>query len=562
MSSGHQLPFLPGYNQTVKPKTQFHKSHLFDVQNGIRVDTTKASDLVDERSFAVNSTQNLQLTQPTNDFANSYGAKYNTANAPLNSTSSLPAWVAYDRKVLRFYAFFKEAVFSSQVENARLRKCVLYYYLEDDSVHIAEPKIENSGIPQGVFVKRHRIPNSNGNFLSVNDLRIGADLHLYGRNFHLYDCDDFTRAHFAEIGAPQPEPDMLPNDQFTMKHTVEPGTHKKQMHPMKEWMEASLGKQMGVEISATQKFLKNDGNVLRFYCVWDDQKLLGEKRPYILHYFLADDTVEVMEVKQANSGRDAFPALYKRAKLPKRYTDIAPDMSNIGSNLVKASTEFYTERDIRVGHYVNVYGRELSVLGADEFTKNFYVTNYGMNPADLQGVSFDVPAEAPPTIYPPPYNGFGTEEDSLNSFLYLMPKVPKSDFKKLMENDGLVLRFLGQFTSPAPEDKLRRFIISYYMNNDTISIFEKFVRNSGFIGGKFLERGRIKNPATGEYYTTKDLFIGQNIILNNFQFDIIDCDDFTKTFIQMNPTHFAPQAQQALSGAGNEPPLEHPEVAF
>jgi hypothetical protein len=37
---------------------------------------------------------------------------------------TLPAWVAYDRKVLRFGAFFKEAVTEDPVENHRIRKCV------------------------------------------------------------------------------------------------------------------------------------------------------------------------------------------------------------------------------------------------------------------------------------------------------------------------------------------------------------------------------------------------------------------------------------------------------
>jgi hypothetical protein len=37
---------------------------------------------------------------------------------------TLPAWVAYDRKVLRFGAYFKEAVTEDPVENFRVRKCV------------------------------------------------------------------------------------------------------------------------------------------------------------------------------------------------------------------------------------------------------------------------------------------------------------------------------------------------------------------------------------------------------------------------------------------------------
>lgn len=59
--------------------------------------------------------------------------------------SKKPNWVEYDRKVLRFYMYFKEAVTESDVENFRVRKCVLYFYLTDGTVHIAEPKVENSG---------------------------------------------------------------------------------------------------------------------------------------------------------------------------------------------------------------------------------------------------------------------------------------------------------------------------------------------------------------------------------------------------------------------------------
>ncbi len=51
-------------------------------------------------------------------------------------------------QVLRFYGFFKEAVVESNIENHRVRKVIIYYYLEDDSMHIAEPHQDNSGIPQ------------------------------------------------------------------------------------------------------------------------------------------------------------------------------------------------------------------------------------------------------------------------------------------------------------------------------------------------------------------------------------------------------------------------------
>lgn len=50
--------------------------------------------------------------------------------------------------MLRFYGYFKEAITESNMENFRVRKIVLYYYLEDGSMQVAEPKQDNSGIPQ------------------------------------------------------------------------------------------------------------------------------------------------------------------------------------------------------------------------------------------------------------------------------------------------------------------------------------------------------------------------------------------------------------------------------
>lgn len=51
-------------------------------------------------------------------------------------------------QVLRFYGYFQEAVTESNIENHRVRRVVLMYYLEDDSVQVTEPKQDNSGIPQ------------------------------------------------------------------------------------------------------------------------------------------------------------------------------------------------------------------------------------------------------------------------------------------------------------------------------------------------------------------------------------------------------------------------------
>jgi len=197
-----------------------------------------------------------------------------------------------------------------------------------------------------------------------------------------------------------------------------------------------------------------------------------------------------------------------------------------------------------VGGIIDVYGRKLFICGCDKFTQEFYMENYGMQPSDFPRLQMEDPVPAVPLMAPPKYNGFGSEEDSLGSFLYLMPKVPKRNFKKLMENDGINLRFLAKLVNPAPEDAERLFIITYYMSDDTLGIFEKFQRNSGFIGGKFLERSRVKNPDTREYYKAADFQVGNRMNINTNIFSLMDSDAFTVSFMANNPQVFGEQKTQ------------------
>lgn len=47
----------------------------------------------------------------------------------------------------------------------------------------------------------------------------------------------------------------------------------------------------------------------------------------------------------------------------------------------------------------------------------------------------------------------------------------------------------------------RRFVLSYFMMDDNLLIFEPPIRNSGIVGGKFLERQRVYKPESEEIYT-------------------------------------------------------------
>jgi len=70
---------------------------------------------------------------------------------PVQENDSIPKiapkWLKHDRQVLHFKCYFQEPVVENATENYRVRRCTLYYYLDDDTTHIIEARVENSGIP-------------------------------------------------------------------------------------------------------------------------------------------------------------------------------------------------------------------------------------------------------------------------------------------------------------------------------------------------------------------------------------------------------------------------------
>lgn len=77
-----------------------------------------------------------------------------------------------------------------------------------------------------------------------------------------------------------------------------------------------------------KKYLENDRKVLSFKVLWHDDTLEGGFNYFTLNYFLADDNVEVKEVRFQNSGRDPFPLLLAKQKLPKKAINtVYPGMS-------------------------------------------------------------------------------------------------------------------------------------------------------------------------------------------------------------------------------------------
>jgi hypothetical protein len=88
----------------------------------------------------------------------------------------------------------------------------------------------------------------------------------------------------------------------------------------------------------------------------------------------------------------------------------------------------------------------------------------------------------------PPFNGWGNEIDSIGNCLRLIPKPPKKDFYKFVDKDSITLRYLARLNSKVPEDQDRKFLISFFMSDDTLKIYEIPKKNSGKIYILFINK--------------------------------------------------------------------------
>lgn len=169
-------------------------------------------------------------------------------------------------------------------------------------------------------------------------------------------------------------------------------------------------------------------------------------------------------------------------------------------------------------------------MGVDQFTQDYFRQRTGKN-FNISQIEYPKPRD-PTERQIPPHNGFGDEIDSLGYVYRLIPEKPKKDFFKAVDNEGKTLRFTAKFNTRVPEDLDRRFIISFFLSDDSISIYEPAQKNSGIVEGKFLERRKYKNvDKNNEFITPTDLTIGADVKINGHNFHILSTDEFTQKYL-------------------------------
>jgi len=500
-------------------------------------------------------------------------AEWHAAQSPVKAAGFTPRFAQLDKKVLRYFGVFEELLDPAIVgsapadapvrRNEHVRHCSILYYLEDGTIQVGEKRQDNSGMMQGQLIKRTHIPkpvfdangwgvvnpsdapNGTASLLKANDpppvdmytpedFVVGGEVNLFGRVIFIYDCDIFTQEYNKHVlgrAIPLEQIDRAraeaPTDLYIDHVAAQRSAKMELAHRHSAFAASGVIKEE--DHGTYMKFLQWDTKVLRFFCVWDDrQSMYGDQRKFVLRYYLADDTVDMVEEHVANSGRRTGNFL-RRGRVPKKMPE-----SIVGSGDIH-SGDYFTPADLMVGDTVTLYNRIFFICGCDTFTRAYYAKNFGIT--DMP--EFDVDPEPLPTTAVrapvPAYSGLGTQEDSFGSVLYLVPKPPAKNVMKMLQNEKKRLRFRARFTDPKDAaDEQRRFIITYFTADDTIAVYEESINNSGRWSGKFLERGRVLKPdptrgsAAVVYYGIEDMVVGNHLNFNCHKFIIMQIDEFSR----------------------------------
>jgi len=511
-----QLPKMAGtgYSEMLSKDSYARQKH-FDYKNGMPIVQEDSKSGYTAKS----ATTKLSLPIPA--------TRADTQKNSTSNSSFTPSYVALDRKVLRFDAWFMEDVLNNPYEKSRVHKCTLLYYLVDDSLQVSEPKTLNAAMPQGTFLKRHRVPKGeNGRFVSWEDLSVGNDIELYGRSFHLNGCDDFTRSFYQQNGITQGSAEGTPEDLYT-QHREKVTEAPKRLPRYIDW---NLRKKLN------NPFAKR---CLRFFACWDDRDHpFGEKRPFVVNFFLEDETIEVLEVHSPNDGRENFPRMLKRQKVPRKFEELA---DAFGDHIVA--------QDLMVGQHLSIFSRNFFLYACDDSTKEFMISNFGYSDADFPDlVDTVLEADEPlPEMPIPKHTGIGDPRDSIQSVYHLVPRVPRKDIGKLLKFEGKVIRWQAKLNSSNPDDEGRKFIISFSLADDTMSIFEPPIKNSGIIGGSFMSREKVWRPGFQyeEPYSYEDFQEGNIIVAHGHEFVLIQSDEYTKKLVAQIESDFEDQLAHA-----------------
>lgn len=443
--------------------------------------------------------------------------------------------------IICFEAYFQESVPESGAESSRYRHVVLKFFVDDGTLLIREKSTPNSGLPVGNILRRQRVPKGadSSEMLTPLDFNVGKDVSIFAITYHIATTDDYTRDYYQSHGIVVPPNEELPENAYDrVRESLE--------------LHAALHPREGGFDTSFVRFLQDDRKVLRFYGAWDDRLRMGGRLHFLsLRYFVTDGSIEVAELEPAKSASKERVAttsgksstLVRRQRLPKSLKTLGETSGIASLGAVRSSGReaiaeaFVGLDELRLGATIDVLGRSVFLHDADEFTRLYLMSSaIGRSADEMKPIELEYllpEAEGAKLLPTAPYNGFGSEEDSMQNVKSVHAKPPRKDYKKFLESSVAPLKFrlrLDTSSYMLPSDRDREFVLRYYLGDEAFEIQEKEMQ--GGFGGHFLRRSRVHRPESRTaFYCAEDLSVGKKLTVTGREFVLMECDAATTKFL-------------------------------
>jgi len=170
------------------------------------------------------------------------------------------------------------------------------------------------------------------------------------------------------------------------------------------------------------------------------------------------------------------------------------------------------------------------LYGADERTYKWYEENFE---TDMRKDEIDI---RPPAPIKPEVSDEDDEEGLVFTKRPIGPVLSAKDkFYKQAHLAGKILRYAATVPDELkhPSEVEQKFVISYFLADDQISVYVRSPANSGLTSGGFLSKGVQLNMDTNKPFAAGDFYLGALVKFRNKTLRIDAVDDYSMGYTHM-----------------------------